>query len=205
MLRSRYTIILLTAGVLVVAVLGSCGDGAGPTAPRTDPCGGFGPQELSPYVLPYPVGTTYLVGQGNCTGEYHVGASAFAYDFDMASGELITAVRAGVVIRVREDVPNEENNVLGGNFLGIEHDDGTAAYYAHLTQDGAVVEVGESVQQGQHIAWSGVSGTSGGWPHLHFEVKGCSDCGSIPVNFSNAAPPNPNGLQQGVEYTALPY
>ena len=68
-----------------------------------------------------------------------------------------------------------------------------------------MVEVGESVQQGQHIAWSGVSGTSGGWPHLHFEVKGCSDCGSIPVNFSNAAPPNPNGLQQGVEYTALPY
>lgn len=206
MLRSRYTINLYAAGVVVIAMLGSCGDGGGPTAPRTDPCGGFGPQDLSPYVLPYPVGTTYRVGQGNCTGDYHVGSSAFAYDFDMGVGELITAVRAGLVFRLREDLPTEEGDVVGGNFLGIEHDDGTVAYYAHLMQNGVDVETGDSVQQGQHIAWGGASGTSGGWPHLHFEVQGCnSGCGSIPVNFSNAAPPNPTGLQQGVEYTALPY
>ena len=170
-----------------------------------DPCPGveFPPQESSPYVLPYPVGVTRNVRQGNCnaTNSHHAGyGEPFAYDFEMPIGSEIVAARGGRVLAVIEEFTDEQNEMRTANLVAIDHGDGTYAKYGHLTHDGALVEVGEEVKTGQPIARSGNSGMSRG-PHLHFSVKRCPEgervggprCESIPVSFRNTRP-HPRGL-----------
>ena len=71
------------------------------------------------------------------------------------------------------------------NFVVILHSDGTTGEYYHLMQNGAIVSVGETVSQGQKIAYSGNTGHTT-MPHLHFAVYRATDWGntqSIPVRF----------------------
>ena len=55
-----------------------------------------------------------------------------------------------------------------GYYIVIYHGNGTTTLYAHLSQ--LLVSAGDSVSQGELIAYSGNSGASTG-PHLHFEVS----------------------------------
>jgi murein DD-endopeptidase MepM/ murein hydrolase activator NlpD len=76
----------------------------------------------------------------------------------------------------------------------------------HLTQDGALVSMGESVMRGDTLGLSGATGLAG-YPHLHFVVTESDwawPYASTPVTFSNTDA-NPRGLQAGGTYTALPY
>lgn len=57
-----------------------------------------------------------------------------------------------------------------GNFVIIEHSDGTRTIYAHLAKNSINVMAGDIVSQGQVIAKMGHSGSSTG-THLHFEVR----------------------------------
>jgi len=81
------------------------------------------------------------------------------------------------------------------NWVMIRHTDGTIGRYIHLTQNGALVELGDTILQGQKIGLSGNSGPSTG-PHLHFDVQTCGPnlppgynrlpCGrTVPVSFRN--------------------
>ena len=54
-----------------------------------------------------------------------------------------------------------------GNFIIINHEDGTTSRYAHL--NGYAVSAGDIVSQGQVIGYVGSTGRSTG-PHLHWEV-----------------------------------
>ena len=65
-----------------------------------------------------------------------------------------------------------KNNDGGGygNYVMIEHSDGTVTLYAHLAKDSITVMSGDTVKQGQVIAKMGHSGRSTG-THLHFEVR----------------------------------
>ena len=56
-----------------------------------------------------------------------------------------------------------------GNSIVINHNDNTRAGYWHLQYNGAVVNVGDTVKQGQLIGYSGKTGYSA-FPHLHFIV-----------------------------------
>ena len=59
-------------GAVVLLVAAAC-DRSSPTepdAPRAA-CGPWPPQVNSPYDLPYPTGTAYVVNQGNCTPGTH--------------------------------------------------------------------------------------------------------------------------------------
>ena len=51
--------------------------------------------------------------------------------------------------------------------MGVDHGDGFASAYLHLTH--YIVSVGEYVSQGQVIGYMGSTGVSTG-PHLHFTV-----------------------------------
>jgi murein DD-endopeptidase MepM/ murein hydrolase activator NlpD len=55
-----------------------------------------------------------------------------------------------------------------GNLVVVDHGNGIATAYGHNTS--IAVGVGQSVAQGQLIAYSGNTGYSTG-PHVHFEVR----------------------------------
>lgn len=57
-----------------------------------------------------------------------------------------------------------------GNYVKIQHNDGTSTIYAHLSKNSITVLAGETVKQGQVIGKMGHSGSSTG-THLHFEVR----------------------------------
>jgi murein DD-endopeptidase MepM/ murein hydrolase activator NlpD len=169
-------------------------------------CAGPYPEQASsPYVLPWRVGEGYRVGQGNCgPGSHATGTIVqYAYDFLMPIGTPIAAARAGVVFLVEERFPDGTRRPGEENYVNVLHQDGTLAGYVHFTQNGALVEVGESVVQGQVIGLSGDSGSSTE-PHLHFHVQGCNGCSTSAVTFRNTRS-HPGGLVAGETYTAEPY
>lgn len=55
-----------------------------------------------------------------------------------------------------------------GNLVVINHGNGFETFYAHL--NGFNVTPGQTVYQGQLIAWSGNTGCSSG-PHVHYEIR----------------------------------
>jgi murein DD-endopeptidase MepM/ murein hydrolase activator NlpD len=140
------------------------------------------------YALPYGSGQSYRVLQGYGSRFSHTGLEAYAVDFDMPEGTPVHAARAGVVARV------EESHSMGcwrdgcgryANYIVILHNDGTTGEYYHLKQDGALVDVGDSVARGQKIGLSGNTGHTT-MPHLHFAVYRATEWGntqSIPVRF----------------------
>lgn len=160
----------------------------------------------SPYVLPYPPGEGYTIIQSYCNddGSHE---SQLAYDFAMPLGSLVVAARGGVVVEVKEDVPNDEYSRFLNQVL-IRHDDGTVGFYAHLQHLGALVEVGDEVDQGDEIGLSGATGRTGG-PVLHFGVFSTwppLEGRDEPVVFRNADGPTDKrgGLRQGSFYRATP-
>lgn len=181
-------------------VLIGCGTGI-PEVILTGTCDGYSDDASSPYVVPWVAGTVQKVGQGNCGPASHYGTSKYAYDFDMAIGTQIVAARAGVVAEVVEDKKDGNGCAGDDNHIYIDHADGTRAEYLHLTENGALVDVGATVTQGQLIALSGNTGCSSG-PHLHFQVNSGPDSRmSVPVTFSNVGA-NRRGLQPDKTYTA---
>jgi murein DD-endopeptidase MepM/ murein hydrolase activator NlpD len=172
-----------------------------------DSCGPFPDWRSSPYVLPYPVGATCYVSQANCSTGGHHGAYKYAYDFVMPIGTTVTAARSGVVAEIRMKFRDGQPGEGESNWIKIRHADNTIAAYSHLTEHGALVEIGDHVEAGQPIGLSGNSGNTGGLPHLHFHLCPCSepiDCGTLPVTFRNTDA-NPNGLLPRRNYRALPY
>jgi len=169
----------------------------------------FGDPSQSLYVLPYPIGKSYMVYQTYCGPQNHGHDNQLAYDFEMPLGSPVLAARAGTVVRVFDTHLDSDKYDSQFNFIFILHDDGTAAFYAHLRQHCAVVREGDAVQAGQHIADLGHLGNPVA-DLLHFGVyrtwpnRGGDD---LPVNFRNAQGPldSRGGLIQKMFYLALPY
>ena len=160
----------------------------------------------SRYILPFPVGRSYNLSQTYCfAASSH--ANEYAYDFDIPLGEEIVAARAGEVVEVIEEFPDDQP-WPDNNRLQIRHGDGTVARYLHVAQNSIVPEVGDRVEQGEVIALSAMSGTID--PHVHFAVyrdyPGV-DGQDVPVNFRNAAGPIDErfGLIHGVTFEAMPW
>lgn len=144
----------------------------------------------SPYVLPFAVGETFMTGLTNCSSSYHGPGEPdqYAFDFDMPVGTPFTAARAGTVFKVVEDAPS--NGGGAGNYVIIDHQDGTYGLYYHSPQDGIDVQVGDEVEQGDVLGVTGRSGLAG-YPHLHFiVVKGdpAYPYDGLAISFSNALP-----------------
>ncbi len=122
------------------------------------------------YWLPYPKGSKHFLIQGYDSKMSHQGE--LSLDFKMKSGSKICAAREGVVVSFREDSERgglKDEYLSEGNYIIIQHDDGTQANYWHLQKDGVLVNKGDTVQKGQVIGLSGNTGYSA-FPHLHFEV-----------------------------------
>ncbi len=88
--------------------------------------------------------------------DYHLGI-----DIPAPSGTNIYAAAAGEVLI-------STWHYSYGYYCLIDHGDGYATLYAHNSQ--LLVSAGQRVEQGQHIAEMGTTGSSSG-NHLHFEVR----------------------------------
>ncbi len=143
------------------------------------------------YTLPYEKGKRYRVIQNYFSSFTHKERAAL--DFKMKKGTQIAAARGGVVVRVKEDGDKGGLNKKyreHGNVVIIQHNDGSRAGYWHLQKDGALVNVGDTIQQGQIIALSGKTGYSA-LPHLHFMVWKSTPEGwqQIPTRFATKKKP----------------
>lgn len=191
--------------VACLLAAGACDEGGNPTAPAPrETCGGYTPWQTSTFSLPYPVGTGYLMSQGNCSGFGHSGVYKFSYDFLMPIGTEVAAAAAGIVVETRSRFV--DGDLVSGheNFVKLQHADGSITAYSHLST--VLVDVGEAVVAGTIVGLSGNTGNTGNEPHLHFHRNRCSepvDCGTEPVTFYNTDP-NPEGLQTGRVYVAGP-
>ena len=83
-------------------------------------------------------------------------------DLAIAQGTPIYATRAGKVTRTAYQAGG------AGNYVSINHLDGFASIYMHMTH--YVVSAGQEVSAGQLIGYVGSTGLSTG-PHLHFGIS----------------------------------
>jgi hypothetical protein len=140
------------------------------------------------YALPFEKGTSHLLMQayfGSFTHKERV-----ALDFGMKKGTRVCAARDGIVVRVKEDGDRGGWNKKYrpyGNHVVIEHADGSRSGYWHLQHNGVLVNVGDTVKQGQVIALSGQTGYAA-MPHLHFIVwrSGNGNWEQIPTRFKTS-------------------
>ena len=122
------------------------------------------------YQLPFEAGKKRWLVQGYFGAFSHKERAAL--DFKMKRKTKVLAARDGVVIRLREDGDKgglKREYRQYGNFVVLQHADNSRSGYWHLQKDGVLVNLGDSVKQGQHIAWSGNTGYTA-FPHLHFIV-----------------------------------
>ncbi len=122
------------------------------------------------YSLPFAEGCKFLLIQAYNSKMSH--RHELSLDFKMKKGSKLCAARAGVVTATKEDsdVGGLKDEYLSeGNHIIIKHNDGSEAMYWHLKKDGVIVNVGDTILQGQHIGYSGNTGYTA-FPHLHFQV-----------------------------------
>ena len=114
----------------------------------------------------------YQYGYTEAYGSFHVGIDLHARTGD----DTIYAAYSGTVgatadscYHVSYGAPCDHYATFG-NYIRINQDDGTYAFYGHLKQYSLLVKKGDRVVKGQPIATMGSSGYSTG-KHLHFEVR----------------------------------
>ncbi|MEW5845204.1 MAG: M23 family metallopeptidase [Bacteroidota bacterium] len=82
-------------------------------------------------------------------------------DFGSGRGAEVFAASSGKVVLA-------QYNGTYGNYIIIEHNNGTSSVYAHLER--ITVTRGNPVKKGEVIGYTGSTGRSSG-PHLHYEVR----------------------------------
>lgn len=126
---------------------------------------------LNKYEEGLPVLNNYfkLPARGWNWGELHYNN---AVDIAAVCGETIYAAQEGLVA---EESSNNRWNEGYGNYLLIEHPNGTKTKYSHTLKN--LVSKDEYVLQGEEIALIGNSGNTHGPTgcHLHFEVQGAQN------------------------------
>jgi len=84
-------------------------------------------------------------------------------DFAVPTGTPVMAAGNGTVV-----FAGRANGY--GNFVVINHANGYATAYGHLSRYGSGIRAGARVRQGQIVAFSGMTGLATG-PHLHYEIR----------------------------------
>jgi murein DD-endopeptidase MepM/ murein hydrolase activator NlpD len=124
------------------------------------------------FSLPYKAGFASFCGQDNYGILSHQELKKAAVDFLMPVGTKVVASRSGEIVKVITSNTKRcsDTSKCPNNEIVVKHDDGTYARYVHLKYDeNPQVQVGQDVERGQFLAYSGNVGNSM-MPHLHFEV-----------------------------------
>lgn len=131
------------------------------------------PITSSGYVWPVP-GHYILSSQWNEDRDSYNHGAIDISDGSVMNAEVVAA-ESGTVVLSNDDCTHNygKDGSCGcgggyGNYLMIDHGDGKATLYAHLTS--LTVSSGTYVQKGEVIGYVGSTGWSTG-PHLHFETR----------------------------------
>ena len=117
------------------------------------------------YISPIPGRT-----KRNITTGYYGYSGHTGVDFACAGGTPIVAVQSGVVVTSTALKRANGSYRSYGEYIVINHYDGTMTLYAHMKPGSRMVQKGDTVIQGQQIGQVGTTGNSTG-NHLHFEVR----------------------------------
>ena len=123
-------------------------------------------------VLSWPLDNVYITQRYGRTDfsvnnkQFYKDGSHNGMDFRAAIGTPVRSARAGVVTGVGNTDAIKKCKSYG-RWVLVKHDNGLSTIYAHLSLPSVVV--GEKVQAGEVIAYSGNTGAATG-PHLHFGV-----------------------------------
>lgn len=105
--------------------------------------------------------------------KYNVKKFHSGIDIGISGGEPIYAAKDGTITFVRSNINKINDCNYGyGNYITIDHGDGTTTRYAHIKY-GSIpdyIVVGATVSQGEQIGQVGSTGCSTG-NHLHYEVR----------------------------------
>jgi len=137
------------------------------------------------YISPIP-GTS----KRNITCGFYGYSGHGGVDYGGHYGKAVVAVKAGTVVTSTAKSGSIKNYDLNGNYIGsyssygeyiiINHHDGTMTLYAHGLPGSRLVKAGDKVKQGQQIMRVGNTGNvkprpsssnPKGGAHLHFEVR----------------------------------
>lgn len=121
--------------------------------------------ENSGYICPIPGKS-----KRNITTGYYGYVGHTGVDFACAGGTPIVAVKAGKVVTSKALVRANGTYKSYGEYIVIDHQDGTMTLYAHMQPNSRMVTERQYVSQGQQIGKVGTTGNSTG-NHLHFEVR----------------------------------
>ena len=106
-----------------------------------------------------------VTGQKN---SFHGGVDLVGMKTTAGAGDIITAVRGGVVVRSQIVTDKRNATWQWGNYVAILGDDGATIYYCHLAK--RYLSEGQKVQAGDQVGIEGATGQATG-QHLHFEVR----------------------------------
>lgn len=115
--------------------------------------------------------------KNNITTGYYGYSGHTGVDFACSAGTPILAVKSGTVVISKALKRANGTYKSYGEYVVIDHHDGTMTLYGHMSPGSRIVSEGQSVSQGQQIGSVGSTGNSTG-NHLHFEVR----IGGSPVN-----------------------
>jgi murein DD-endopeptidase MepM/ murein hydrolase activator NlpD len=148
-----------------------------------DPFNPIQPTPKPPFQLPFavpPGPTTWVLGQayGNTINAYYQrntiyrasGGIHFGADFAAPCGTEIVAIGDGIVFAIDGPFGSLPHNLM------IDHPQfGYASMYGHLLETPRLIS-GQQVKQGEIVALVGdaESDCSGGYPHLHLEIRDLS-------------------------------
>lgn len=166
--------VISRSGVIACAFIWQVAFGADCTPVATEVGGDI------PLRLPFRAGEQYLVTQGYCkAGWSHSGHEV---DFAMPEGTAVVACSSGVVVQLGTysgrctDVATRcglNGLEQAGLFVKLQHtcsEPGYAWYSSYLHLSSQSVTMGQEVQAGQILGFSGNTGLSTA-PHLHFHIR----------------------------------
>jgi prevent-host-death family protein len=130
-------------------------------------------------------------GHPRSGGRKHVGVDIFT-----VPGEYVYAVADGRLTLRKWAQPGN----ISGNAWRLTADDGTAYFYAHLSDFAPGLSTGSRVDAGQIIGWIGKTGNTT-VDHLHFEIR---PGGGSPVNPYPILQSQGGGCNRGTPLSSAP-
>ncbi|MBT8253982.1 MAG: M23 family metallopeptidase [Bacteroidia bacterium] len=148
------------------------------------------PIRLDKVDLPFQQNKSYKLIQGYDSEPTHnTDMSRYALDFGLSIGDTICAAMKGYVVGVVKDYKSGGEGKEWkdyGNFITIyDPESGVFTQYVHLKYKGSFVNIGDSINSGQIIGLSGMTGQTN-IEHLHFNCLKPADSEdgliSIPID-----------------------